>query len=198
MTAPFEDTEAAKMWDSYFAEFDHLSAPLADEGRELRTELERHVLDSMAAPTNDDATGSTGLRLEEAFKRLGDPIEYLRPLLTDQYISDATHSYNPVVIGKGLFHSILEGGSQFIKASLFAVAYLFIAVFVVIALSKPFWPDQVGLFRDPDGIISVGILADTAGTQELLGWWAIPAALLLAGLIYYLLTRALKSLARRQ
>ena len=79
---------------------------------------------------------------------------------------------------------------------MFFLGYLFIAAFVVIALSKPFWADNVGLFRAPDGTIAAGIVAKTAGYQEVLGWWSIPVALALAMLIYLLLTKGLGRLIR--
>lgn len=188
MTAPFDDPARVKLWNAYFAEFDRLSAPLGDEGRELRNDLERHVLESIGAQT---ATGDPAQQLKVALERLGRPIDYLHPILGERYISCATRTYSPVAVGKGLFHTILAGGGRLLAATLFGLGYLFIAVFVAIALSKPFWPDNVGLFRAPDGTIAAGIVAGTAGYQDVLGWWSVPIALSLAMLVYLLLTKGL-------
>lgn len=193
MTAPFDDPTMVKMWNAYFSEFDRLSAPLGEEGPELRSELERHVLESIGAQT---ATGDPAQQLKAALERLGRPIDYLHPVLGERYIFRATRTYSPVAVGKGLFHTILAGGGRLLTASLFGLGYLFITVLIVIALSKPFWPDNVGLFRAPDGTIAAGIVAETAGYQEVLGWWSIPVALGLAVLIYLLLTNGLGRLIR--
>lgn len=193
MTAPFDDPAMIKLWNAYFSDFDRLSAPLGDEGRELRTDLEQHVLESIGAQT---ATGDPAQQLKAALERLGRPIDYLHPVLGERYIARATRTYSPVAVWKGLLHTTLAGGGRLLAASLFGLGYLFIAVFVIIALSKPFWPDNVGLFRAPDGKIAAGILAGTAGYQEVLGWWSVPVALSLAMLIYLLLTRGLSRLIR--
>jgi len=195
MTELFDDPAMVKLWNAYFSEFDKLSAPLGDEGRELRSDLERHVMESIGA---QPATGNPAQQLKVALKRLGRPIDYLHPILGERYISRATRTYSPVAVGKGLFHTILAGGGRLLAASLFCLGYLFIAVFAVIALSKPFWADNVGLFRAPDGTIAAGIVAETAGHQEVLGWWSIPIALALAMLTYLLLTKGLGRLIRTQ
>ena len=160
-------------------------------GANCETDLERHVLDSMAATSSN---GDPSRQLEEALKRLGRPNDYLRPILGDLHISRATRTYSPVAVGRGLFHTILDGGGRVLAASLFSLGYLFIAVFVGMALSKPFWPDNVGLFLAPDGTISAGIVAHITGSQELLGWWTVPIALTLAALIYAVLTKGLARL----
>lgn len=193
MTAPFDNPAMVKLWDAYFTEYDRLSAPLGDEGRELRADLEGHVLESMGAQT---ANGDPVEQLKAALEKLGRPIDYLHPILGDRYIARATRTFSPVAVGKGLFHSILSGGGRLLAASLLALGYMFIAIFVIIALSKPFWPENVGLFRAPDGTIAAGIVARTAGYQEVLGWWSIPVALALAILIYVLLTKGLGRLIR--
>jgi hypothetical protein len=193
MTVTFDHPAAREMWDAYFAEVDQLLAPLGPDGRELRSDLEMHLRDSLA---NGDSGGDEADRMAHALDRLGRPIEYLRPLLAESYLDRASSTYNPVTIGKGLFHTLLSGSGKVLAGAGFALGYLTLAIFVAIALSKPFWPDNVGVFRFPDGEIAVGIVSDTAGAQELIGGWAIPIALGLAALTYILLTKALRRLLR--
>lgn len=193
MTVTFEHPAAREMWDAYFAEVDQLLAPLGPDGRELRSDLEMHLRDSLA---NGDSAGDEANRMARALDRLGRPIEYLRPLLAESYLDRASSTYNPVTIGKGLFHTLLSGSGRVLAGAGFAFGYLTLAIFVAIALSKPFWPDNVGVFRFPDGEIAAGIVSDTARAQELIGGWAIPIALGLAALTYILLTKALRRLLR--
>lgn len=195
MNAPFDDPATAKIWNSYFAEFDRLSAPLGEEGRELRSDLERHVLESLQAISAD---GDLIHQLEDALQRLGRPIEYLRPVLGEHHILNASRTYNPVAVGKGLFHTILGGGGRVLAASVFALGYLLIVTFAVMAISKPFLPEKVGLWRAEDGTISAGVMAQIPDGQELLGWWATPVALALAALIYIVLTKGMRKLLRQK
>mgnify|MGYP003147521896 CR=1 FL=1 len=191
MTLNFDHPTTRRLWDDYFAEVDRLVAPLGDEGRELRADLEMHLRDSMSSGTDE---GDETARLASAIERMGRPIDYLRPMLADSYIERASQTYNPVTIGKGLFHTLLSGGGKVLAGTGFAVGYMLLAALVAIAVSKPFWPEQVGLFRFPNGNIAAGIVSETSGAQELVGWWAIPIALGLATLTYILLTNGLRRL----
>ena len=73
----------------------------------------------------------------------------------------------------------------------FVSGYLLLAVFMAIAVLKPFMTNRVGLFRDSHGLVAAGILSSTDGMQELLGWWTIPISLGLSLLIYLILTKML-------
>ena len=61
------------------------------------------------------------------------------------------------------------------------------------ALLKPIWPDHIGLFRNPDGTVTFGIVAQTQGAQELLGLWIMPISVAVALLLYVALTRWLRA-----
>jgi hypothetical protein len=193
MTHHFDDPATCQIWDSYFAELDQLIEPLGWDGRELRDDLEQHLLDGLGLGAG---RASTPGQLRDALAKLGRPMDILRPVLAESYLSHGAQNFNPITIGKGLFHTLLAGGSRVLAASLFALGYLFIAVFVAIAVSKPFWPDHVGLFRFSDGTFSAGIVAQIADSEELLSWWTIPIALIFAALIYALLTKGLGKFAR--
>ncbi|MGB3471551.1 MAG: hypothetical protein WBA51_12075 [Erythrobacter sp.] len=191
MTHHFDDPATCQMWDSYFAELDQLIEPLGQDGRELRDDLELHLLEGLGLTAG---RASTPAQLRDALAKLGRPIEILRPVLADSYLSQGAQNFNPVTISKGLFHTLLAGGSRVLAGFAFAIGYLFIAIFVAIALAKPFWDEHVGVFRYPDGTMAAGFVARSAAGEELLGWWFIPVALTLAALIYVLLTKGLRRL----
>lgn len=74
---------------------------------------------------------------------------------------------------------------------------LFVMNFVLIALAKPFVPDQTGLFVDDDGFV-VGLLNhQPAGTSEMLGYWIIPAMLLVAIALLLSIGRIRRQIAHR-
>lgn len=194
MTPAFTDPAARLRWDAYFAEVGRLLARAGADTDELRSDLEAHVADSMAAGSADSELG----RRDLALSRLGQPSDYLRPLIADQLIERGTRSYSPSTIARGLSHSVLAGSRRTAIALGFGLGYLLLAIFAGMAILNPLWGEHVGLFRNADGTVSAGIVARSAGSQELLGWWSIPIALLLTGLLYIGLTKGLRVLRHRQ
>ena len=194
MTPAFADPAARLRWDAYFADVSRLLARAGAEAAELRGELEAHVADSMAAGSG----GSELERLDLALSRLGQPAEYLRPLVADQLIERGTRSHSPVTIARGLSHSVLAGSRRAVIALGFGLGYLLLAIFAGMAILKPLWGDHVGLFRNADGTVSAGVVARADGARELLGWWSIPIALLLAAVLYIALTKSLRALRHRR
>ena len=194
MTPAFTDPAARRRWDAYFSEVDRLLARADAEVAEMRGDLEAHVVDSMAAASG----GNEGERLDAALSRLGRPIDYLRPLLADELIERGTLTYSPITIARGLSHSVMAGSRRAVIGLVFGLGYLLLAIFTGMALLKPLWGEHVGVFRNADGTISAGIVAQSDGARELLGWWSIPIALLLAALLYVALTKGLRTIRQRR
>ncbi len=188
MIPTFNDPAAARAWRDYFAEVDRLLASMDGADRaELRADLETHLIDSFA-----ESSGGEADRLASAVRRLGQPADYLRPIIAEQLLEQGTRSYAPAPIARGLYHSLKLGSKRAVVAAGFALGYTMLAIFALMALLKPVWGDHVGLFRASDGTMSFGIVANAIGASELLGLWIIPIALLLTGLLYVILTRALR------
>ena len=193
MTPTFNDPAAARAWRYYFAEVDRLLASMDGADRaELRADLETHLVDSFA-----ECAGGEADRLASAMRRLGQPADYLRPVIAEQLLEQGTRSYAPAPIARGLYHSLKLGSTRAAVAAGFGLGYMMLAIFALMALLKPLWGDHVGLFRASDGTTSFGIVANTSGASELLGLWIIPIALLLTALLYVILTRALRSARHR-
>ena len=195
MRPDFSESVATQRWDTYFSEVDRLLGRIGEDGFGLRGELEAHLADSYAT---GDLEQSEAARLQAAIDRLGTPANYLRPLLADELLDRGTRTYQPAPIAKGLYHSLRAGSSRAITGAAFALGYLLLAAFAATALLKPLWGNHVGLFRQPDGAVSFGIIADTTGARELLGFWIIPIALAMTALLYIVLTRTLRAVRARQ
>ena len=188
MIPTFNDPAAARAWRGYFAEVDRLLAPVGAADRaELRADLETHLIDGFAQEDGGEAD-----RLASAMRRLGRPADYLRPVIAEHLLERGTRSYAPAPIARGLYHTLKLGSARAAVAAGFVLGYAMLAIFAAMALLKPVWGDHVGLFREPDGRVSFGIVANRAGVSELLGLWIIPLALLLTTLLHVLLTRALR------
>lgn len=193
MIPPFADPAARHLWDAYFAEVEHLLSRVGSDAVELRDDLEAHVTDSMAASVGNELE-----RLDAALSRLGRPIEYLRPLLADELIERGTQTYSPITIARGISYAVMAGSGRAVIAFGFGLGYLCLAIFMAMAVLKPLWGEHVGVFRNLDGTISAGIVARSDGAHDLLGWWSIPIALLLAALLYAALTKGLRILRHRR
>lgn len=193
MIPTFNDPAAARAWRDYFAEVDRLLASVGAADRaELRADLETHLMDSFA-----EGDGGEADRLASTMRRLGEPADYLRPIIAEQLLERGTRSYAPVPIARGLYHSVKLGSTRAVVAAGFALGYIMLAIFALMAVLKPVWGDHVGLFREPDGKVSFGIVANSTAASELLGLWIIPIALLLTALLYIILTRTLRSARSR-
>jgi hypothetical protein len=194
MIPPFTDTGARRRWGDYFSEVGDLPSRAGADAAELPDDLQAHVADSMAASPG----GSELERLDAALSRLGRPIDYLRPLLADELIERGTRSYSPVTIARGISYAVMAGSRRAAIALIFGIGYLSLAIFTGMAVLKPLWGEHVGVFRNADGTISACIVARSDGARELLGWWSILIALLLATLLYVILTKGLRALRHRR
>jgi hypothetical protein len=190
MTHIFADPAAARRWQAYFSEVDRLLSKAGDDAGGLRADLEMHVLDSLAA---ESSNGTELERLNAALARLGRPADYLHPLIADALLERGTRTYAPGPIARGLAHALLAGSKHAATAAVFALGYALLAAFTAMILLKPVWGDHVGLFRRGDRLLGFGIVADTHGARELLGFWIIPIALAVVAALYVALTRALRA-----
>lgn len=171
----FQDDAATREWRDYFGEVDRLLRPLtATRREEVRDELVAHVLDGMDVETgNDDAT-----RLRAVLNRLGPPAEYLDRVAGDM-ASEDDHS-RTWKLKRGL--ALLGRNAALVST------YLLGLIALLLAIAKPFFPDNVGFYRMPGGWYMAGYV-DVGDATELVGYWLVPAMLALAYLLWIVLPR---------
>ncbi len=171
----FQDDKATQEWTDYFREVDRLLRPLnAERKTEIRDELVAHVLDGMdAEPDGDDAT-----RLRAVLDRLGPPAEYLDRVVGDMATED-DHSTT-----WKLKRAVIKLGRNAALVS----TYLLGLIALLVAIAKPFFPDNVGFYRLPNGWYIAGYV-DVGDATELLGYWIIPLMLALAYLLWIVVPR---------
>lgn len=191
MMPEFDDPAAQTLWNDYVFQVDRMVALIGPEAAELSEDLRAHLADSFASET----AGAEIDRLRRAIARLGQPSEFLRPMLADELLERGAQTYDPSLISRGLYHTIRSGSRRALTAIAFAAGYIFLAIFAVMTLLKPFFSNHVGLIRGPNGSLTFGLVADGAG-EDLLGLWSIPLTLALCVLLYVLLTRALRRRAK--
>lgn len=193
MTPAFTDREAERRWRLYFERVDRLVGLTGGSAADVRDELEDHLAESFSLAQEAGEIA----RLDAAIRRLGEPEDYLRPLVADGLIERATARLDPVALARGLYHAIRLGSARMAVGVAFAIGYLTLFAFIAMALLRPLWGGHVGLYRWPDGTIQFGFLRDTTAAVDLLGDWTIPAVLAASGLIYLSLTRGLRRVWRQ-
>jgi hypothetical protein len=108
--------------------------------------------------------------------------------------------------------AIGRGVGNFIAVTGLIVLYLTALTLVAMAILKPIMPEQVGFWTGEDllliGIVSdhvvggMGLVGDTTGATEHLGYWIIPLSLVAGAVVYLMsnsfLRRFLKSMRRER
>jgi hypothetical protein len=182
--------DAQQKIDAYLSRIHgRLRGMRAEEKREILEELRGHIMDKSAAG------GMTGAAVDAALESLGRPEELAREYITDELIARAEVSRSPLRILDSLFRwaSLSIAGFFVLLGSI--TGYLLGAVFLLVAVLKPFHPETAGLWasRDATGDLSLSVHMGfgyaIVGGREVLGWWIVPIGLLSGCLLMILTTR---------
>ncbi len=188
----FSDSVTITIWDGYCDRVLKASRALKkDDQHDLLLEIKDHLYSSFERQEGDDEAA----RLTAAIMQIGDPDEFIRPLIVDRLFDDAARTLNPRSVMSGFFLHISRGLKAGVVTSLFGMGYLLSIGLLLVAVIKPFDPDQVGLFAHVNGGYSLGIFdAIPATSTELLGYWIIPLSMVVSLFLYIALTKSLRAL----
>ena len=187
------DTVAKKIWHQYFRRVKRCAKPLnSNQQEELILEIQDHLLESFKQETGDYEAE----KLLNAIDKLGDPEEYLRPIIADRLLSSASNTLNPKTVFKGLYYDLFGNIKGFLLSVAFSLGYLAAFVFAVLSILKIFFPDNIGFFINETGGILIGIIGGESLKTDILGYWDVPLGLLVSSIIYLVLTRNLKVVKR--
>jgi len=190
------DADALRLWNDYLDDASRVARRLPEtERRELVLELRSHLAESFAV-AGELGDADELARVRAAIARLGRPRDFLRPILADHLLEQGANTFHPRLLAEGLYHNVFGGLKAGIISVAFAVGYVLIIVFAAMALMKAFVPSHVGYFVYPNGTRTFGILADTTGAREALGFWVVPLALAATTVLYILLTLGLRATRR--
>lgn len=193
-TNVFSETVTKKIWKQYLHRVNRCSKALGpEEQEELLLEIQDHLLESFKQETGE----SEAHRLLDAIAKIGEPEDFIKPIVADKLLVKASKTYNPKTIVTGLFYYLSISAKHFLLALLFSLGYVTAFIAGVMALLKPFFPNNVGLILYEGGDFVLGVDVDTTGAVgEVLGYWVIPIGLTAALLIYLGLTRLLSVLRK--
>lgn len=186
----FEDKNATRIYKDYLNRVRSAVKALGKENQqEVLLEINSHIYEGMA---DHSANKEEVEKLLDVLEKLGQPDIFLKPLVAEKKLEEATRSFNPVKIAKALMLNIGNGISYVV----FAVFYLFLFGFLFLVIAKIIDPENVGLFYRANDIFVLGHYRNSAGVSyseyEQLGNWFIPGMLLSAAVLYVALTLLLK------
>jgi hypothetical protein len=167
----------ARRLDAYLGELRARLRRLPDaEVAEIVEELRSHVRDSAG-----EGVSLTEETVAAALERLGSPDELAALYVTDSLLARAGSSWSPWLVFSSIFRWATVSVAGFFAFLGLLVGFVLSASFFIAALSKPFSPDRVGLWRvDGDSVsLHLGLASGPPPVgQELLGWWIVPLGLL--------------------
>ncbi len=131
--------------------------------------------------------------LEGILRRLGPPMRVAQAYSLELVMDEAAATGRLMAVLRSLLHGATTGVMAFLAAFGLFVGYAMGIAFIIIAIMKPIFPNNVGFRITPDGVlVSSGV--NFPGVREGLvfytSYWIIPGALLI-GLVLVLVTHVL-------
>jgi hypothetical protein len=173
----FKDARARRAWNLYFLKAEAVLSPLAaGVRRELIADLKAHVQDILS---NEPLEGDEHARLSAALERVGNPKEFLAPLVADA-VFKATPTFGGLSMTTRTLSLYAARGTMY---ALRAFGLVLIAAagvcFALASLNSFFRPTSAGLFQLRGDEIQLRVLGlGATGGQQLLEPWM--AAILVA------------------
>ena len=164
-------------------------AVVADAVREVESHIRDAVM--LAGDVPDER-----VTLEGILERLGPPIRVAQAYSLELVMDEAATTGRLMAVLRSLLHAATTGVTAFFAAFGLFVGYSFGVAFIVVAIMKPIFPNNVGLWTRANGMpVSAGVNfpAVRDGLAFHTSYWIVPIALLI-GFGLLLLTH---SLARR-
>jgi hypothetical protein len=187
----FDSVEAYKIYAKYVEQVEETISTLSKEDRlDFMSEIDSHIYESFIS---NKAIISEEERIKTVIRHLGNPQSYLKPVIAEKHLKQAVNTYYWRRIFKSLPAALLTGGQYLILVTM----YLLIFSAGFLAIAKIFYPDKTGLFIEEGNFVAFGYISQmNAGAIELLGYWMIPASIVLSAVFYFFMTFILKGIIR--
>jgi len=184
-TVLFKSKAANKLYTSYLNRVISSSKVLSEEDKtEILMEIKSHIYEGLNKVEGENETD----KLINILDKLGEPEVFLKPMIADRKMAQATKTFNPKDIFTALRLNIQNG----IKYSVFVLLYLSLSIFGFLIIFKIIWPDQTGLFYNDQLFSGFGFVNNTEGLTEVLGYWLILISIAAGAFCFALITLLLK------
>ncbi len=206
-----QDNVSKRIWNDYFIRVNKVLKSLDQASKEeIILELKSHLFSSI----ENDNSSDEPTRILNAIGQLGEPEEFLKPIVADKLLSQASKSFNPANIFQALFYNVFYTTFRraMISLVLFTV-YLVSIILLVTVVSKIFIPESVGLFVYESGAWLFGVDFPEGGwrfgvntlengqeghARELLGYWLIPLGVGISVMLLYTVRKLSNLLVKKQ
>lgn len=145
------------------------SALAADAIREVESHIRERVAESPGMPNERDA-------LEGILTRLGSPGTVARAYSLEMIMEEAAIGGRVTAVLRSVFHGAATGNIAFFSALLLFMGYASGVSFISVAVLKPIFPNNVGLWLHKG--VSLGVqFPAPPGVTPRGGYWIIPISL---------------------
>jgi uncharacterized membrane protein len=174
-----------------------LRAALTDmtvsEREDIVEEIRMHIRERASDPQ---------FSVDAVLAGLGAPDELAQQYRTGLLVQRARSSVSPLVILRAALGWATTGVEGFIVFAIAVTGYATGVCFLLLALMKPFFPANAGLWVGPDQFnfsmrMGATMTNPAPPVHEVLGWWLIPVCLAMGSLSLVLTTKLLQFLLRR-
>jgi hypothetical protein len=167
----FDDPKARRAWRHFRLRVElMLSSVSSGVRRELLDDLAAHVRDMVAR--SPDGAGEYE-KLKAALDRMGDPREFLAPLIGEAIFRDPRRDVGFGQAGRAMLALLSRGWSLAWRSASLLFAALFGALTILVAAGSLLDPTAVGLFRLGPDDVQLRLLGGEGGMPLLVPWIAI-------------------------
>ena len=186
----FSERKARHAWRQYRLRVELLlSSVSSGVRRELLSDLATHVSDLVA---HGQASASEYEKLTAALERMGDPREFLAPLIGEAVFRDPRRDVAFGQAGRALLALLSRGSRLAWRSAAALLAALLGALAIVVGLGGLLDPQSVGLFRLGPDDIHLRLLGGHGGVPLFAPWFAISLLALAAASTAYAWRQARK------
>ena len=175
----YDSPQSRRLWRRYKLRVELLLSSVSPSvRRELVSDLTAHVRDMLASEPSDVPENE---RLAAALKRLGDPKEFVAPLLADAVFRDPPGDAGVIAALRSLGAYAARGWRFFISSVFVAVASVSSVGMLILAAGGLIWPDRIGIFEVSVDNYQARILGSTQAYGEALLWPWLSVLLAIVG-----------------
>jgi uncharacterized membrane protein len=181
----FINDSAKRLYDGYIQRVERqLNILSAVDKQDLLQEINSHIYEGLQRISGKDEVE----KLLDITEKLGNPEDFLKPLVANKKLDEAVRSFRPSAVFQAIMVNLKSG----IVFSFFAFLYLLLGIFALLIFAKIFFPSHTGLFLENNKFAGFGIVLNTTGYTDSLGYWIIPALIVICIIFYFIITLMLR------
>lgn len=170
-----------------------LTGMTVSEREDIVEEIRMHIRERSSDPQSS---------LDAVLEGLGPAEELAQQYRTGLLVQRARTSISPLVILRAALRWAATGVEGFVVFTIALIGYATGVAFLLLALSKPFFPANTGLWVGPNQFnfsfrLGATMTNPALPVHEVLGWWLIPVCLVIGSLSLALTTKLLQFLMGR-